>query len=298
MINHLIKRLRRRRPAGAAIAAVLTAGLVAVAIANGARDPAGSAAAASAASKNERSAAIAGCRGCRRPPLGYRWQYRLQGVPDISRAPNIYVVDGFDTSSTTVRRIHRAKGYAVCYVNAGAWENWRGDRGSFPSELLGDTNGWPGERFLDIRKTASILPIMRKRFDLCRRKGFDAVEPDNVDAYLNDSGFPLTSADQLAYNRAIAREVHNMGLAVALKNDLEQAARLGSIFDFAIVEQCVEYDECDKIRPFTLLRKAVLVVEYNGSMRRLCATAERRRFSGLMQTLDLDRPGTQCPRRG
>ena len=35
-------------------------------------------------------------------------------------------------------------------------------------------------------------PIMERRMDLCRDKGFDAVEPDNVDGYANRSGFPLT----------------------------------------------------------------------------------------------------------
>jgi len=30
------------------------------------------------------------------------------------------------------------------------------------------------------------------------QKGCDGVEPDNMDAYLNDSGFDLTARDQIA----------------------------------------------------------------------------------------------------
>ena len=45
---------------------------------------------------------------------------------------------------------------------------------------------------------------MTKRLDQCRQKGFDGVEADNVDGYSNSSGFPLTAAHQLAYNRFLA----------------------------------------------------------------------------------------------
>ena len=46
---------------------------------------------------------------------------------------------------------------------------------------------------------------MAARFDLCRQKGFDAVEPDLVDGYIQTTGFPLTAADQLTYNRMSPR---------------------------------------------------------------------------------------------
>jgi hypothetical protein len=39
---------------------------------------------------------------------------------------------------------------------------------------------------------------------LCREKGFDAVEPDNIDAFTNDTGFPMTYEDQLRFNRWLA----------------------------------------------------------------------------------------------
>ena len=69
------------------------------------------------------------------------------------------------------------------------------------------SNGWPGERWLDIRQLRGrSRPIMRARIATCaREKGFDAVELDNVDGYPNHTGFPLTGADQLRYN-AVPRE--------------------------------------------------------------------------------------------
>ena len=64
-----------------------------------------------------------------------------------------------------------------------------------------------------------LAPILRKRFDRCSLKGFDAVEPNNVAGYENKTGFPLSEADQLRFNRWVAREVHRRGMSVALKND-------------------------------------------------------------------------------
>ena len=65
----------------------------------------------------------------------------------------------------------------------------------FPAAVLGnDYPGWPGEKFVDIRAKA-VRDIMAKRFDVCKQKGFDGVEPDNMDVYGNRSGFPLTEQD-------------------------------------------------------------------------------------------------------
>lgn len=241
--------------------------------------------------------AIATCRHCKlkKPPRNLAWRYQLQGNVKIDRTRLIYDIDGENTSSATVRRIHRARGYAVCYVDVGTWENWRRDKNRFPPSLLGGNNGWPGERYLDIRQRDTLIPLMSTRFKSCRRKGFDAVEPDNVDTYASDSGFDLSAADQLAYNSAIARLAHRYKLAVGLKNDLDQAGSLVSLFDFAVVEECVQFNECERVRVFTRRRKPVLVVEYETSLSTLCSEAKRLKFSGLLQTRELNSSGTNCP---
>lgn len=90
--------------------------------------------------------------------------------------------------------------------------------GRFPASVkVRDLDGWPGDKWLDIRRIGTLRPIMERRVDACPRKGFDAIEPDNIDGYANESGFPLTYKDQLAYNRMLAREAHERDLAIALK---------------------------------------------------------------------------------
>jgi hypothetical protein len=234
------------------------------------------------------------CAGaCNPPPFEASWSYQLQGTPQITAA-RVHDVDGFDTSAEFVQRLHAGKRYAVCYVSAGAWEDWRPDRDRFPSSILGRGNGWPGERWVDIRRTDVLAPIMRDRFRMCRDKGFDAVEPDNVDGYANDTGFPLTAADQLRYNRRLSRIAHRAGLAVGLKNDLDQAGVLRDDFDFAVVEQCFQYDECDKTGAFTAVGKPVFEVEYELTRAEFCDRARALRINGLHAPVELDRPGRPC----
>ena len=220
------------------------------------------------------------------------WQLQLQGRVDLSVEASVYDVDGADTPAAKVRKIHRGGAHAVCYFSAGSYENWREDRGRFPARVLGKPlQGWPGERWLDVRERDVLLPIMRRRIKRCARKGFDAVDPDNVEGYQNASGFPLSGRDQLRYNHSLAREAHALGLAIGLKNDLGQVPQLVGDYDFAVNEQCFEYDECGRLRPFVDAGKAVFNVEY----RRLrCERSHSLKFSSIRKRLALRRWRTTC----
>jgi hypothetical protein len=222
------------------------------------------------------------------PAPGTSWQWQLSGTVDTGVDAAVYDVDGFDTGAAVVAALHAKGRKAVCYINAGAYESFRPDRSAYPAALLGSGNGWPGERWLDIRRLDVLRPILGKRFDLCRSKGFDAVEPDNVDGYRNDSGFPLTAADQLAFNRMVAALAHARGLAVGLKNDLDQLPQLVGDFDFAVNEQCAEYHECEQLSPFVQQHKAVFEAEYNLPTSAFCARSERLGLSAVRKHLDLD----------
>ena len=97
-------------------------------------------------------------------------------------------------------------------------------RGEFPKAALAEPlDGWEGEWWLDVRNS-KVRQIMQKRLDLAVSKGCDAVDPDNVDGYTNESGFPLTASHQLSYDKFLASEAHKRGLAIGLKNDLDQVS--------------------------------------------------------------------------
>lgn len=231
-------------------------------------------------------------------PTTAPWQWQLQGRIDTSVRARVYEVDGFETPARTVARLHRLGRKVICYLDVGSWERYRPDRGRFPKSVLGKAyEGYPDERWLDIRRIGLLAPVLRRRFDRCRRKGFDAVEPDNVAGYENETGFPLTARDQLRFNRWVAREVQRRGMSVALKNDPEQVRRLVGRFDFAVVEECFAYEECGRYRPFIAAGKAVFSAEYEGSPASFCPAARRLRFSTIRKGYDLfARPWRPCAR--
>ena len=223
-----------------------------------------------------------------RPAPHTTWQWQLTGRLDLSIPAQMYDVDLFDTSVSRIAALHRRGIHVVCYLDAGTWERWRPDAGRFPRSVLGRPNGWPGERWLDIRQLSVLEPIMRARLRRCARKHFDGVEADNVDGYENDTGFALTGAEQLTYNRWLAATAHSLGLSIALKNDVDQAAALQRSFDYALDEQCFQYSECDKLRPFTAHHKAVFEVEYRLPTSRFCSRARTDGFMSMRKRLNLD----------
>ncbi|MFD4871239.1 endo alpha-1,4 polygalactosaminidase [Streptomyces sp. NPDC058412] len=230
-----------------------------------------------------------------RPPPGVGWQWQLTGKLDTSVEAPVYDVDGFTTTKEQVAELKKAGRKTICYLSTGAWEDFRPDADAFPKDLIGKGNGWEGERWLDVRRVTELEPLMAKRFDMCRDKGFDAVEPDNMDAYRNTSGFPLTADDQLRYNRLIAKLAHDRGLAVGLKNDLDQIPQLVDAFDFAVNEQCAQYDECELLTPFIEAGKAVFHAEYEIPPGRFCNRSRALKLSSLQKHYDLDAWRRPCP---
>ncbi|MFJ4908309.1 endo alpha-1,4 polygalactosaminidase [Streptomyces sp. NPDC093249] len=222
------------------------------------------------------------------PRPGLTWQWQLNGKIDRSVDVAVYDIDAFENSAEEVAALHRAGRKVICYVNVGAWESYRPDRDDFPESVLGGPNGWHGERWLDIRRLSVLRPLMERRFDMCRDKGFDAVEPDLVEGYAADTGFPLTARDQLRYNRMIAEIAHARGLAVGLKNDLAQIPQLIDHFDFAVNEECAQFDECALLAPFVAAGKAVFHVEYEEPAHAFCPESRKLRLSSMRKRLPLD----------
>ena len=222
-----------------------------------------------------------------KPPLGIAWQWQLSGEDiDTSLDADVYDVDLFDTSAEVVTSLHLQGRRAVCYLSAGSWEDWRPDAADFPKAILGkDYPGWPGEKWLDIRRIDLLAPILGARLDLCKAKGFDAVEPDNVDGYQNSTGFPLTGGDQFRFNRWLAQEAHARGLAIALKNDANQTPDLVADFDFALTEDCFDQGWCDLTLPFLQNGKPVLDAEYTDTGITLSAFCPRAGELGIRAIL-------------
>ncbi|HET9168267.1 MAG TPA: endo alpha-1,4 polygalactosaminidase [Actinospica sp.] len=240
------------------------------------------------------------CSACWHPAVQTSWNWVLSKAPAAPyRSVQMYDVDGFDNTAADVANLHAAGIKAVCYISAGTYENWRPDASEFPAALLGDSNGWPGEEWLDVRDVqnsgSKLRQIMDARLDMCKTKGFDMVEFDNVDGYTNTTGFPLTAADQLYFNATLANDAHSRGLSVLQKNDDEQIPNLLPYFDGALNEQCNQYSECTTAQngdygydQYVAAGKPVFQAEYSLATSKFCVADNKNDFNGVRFDINLD----------
>jgi len=233
----------------------------------------------------------------RHPPSGRQ----LQGDIDPSFDFAVYDIDLFDTPRSVIAGLHAQGRTVICYFSAGSREEGREDANEFaPADYGRQLEDWPRERWLDVR-SPNVRRIMQQRLDLASAKGCDAVEPDDVDGYQNDSGLPLTAEDQLAYNRFLAGAAHARGLSVGLKNTLDLVSELAPRFDWALNEECLAYDECEALAPFLVAGKAVFHVEYVDDpadgpalQAEVCGDPTITGFSSLIKTYDLESWRLSC----
>ncbi|MFI5299094.1 MAG: endo alpha-1,4 polygalactosaminidase [Polyangiales bacterium] len=232
-----------------------------------------------------------------RPPVSTTFFWELANAPpDNSKNVGAYDVDGFGNDAAEVAALHALGLKVVCYMDAGTYEPGRPDSSSFPAALKGSgVSGWPGELWLDVRPSgpsyAALQAIMIARFKICQSKGFDAVEPDNIDSYQNSPGFPTTAGDQLAYDEWIATTVHSLGMAVFQKNDLDQIGTLLPYFDGLLNEECNKFSECDKVAPYVTAAKPVWNAEYQDdgeSTASFCPADVTAGIVGALFSLNLD----------
>jgi hypothetical protein len=227
-----------------------------------------------------------------RPASGLSWQWQINGAdPDTRPEAQVYDIDLYaDPALVAALRVRGTR--VIGYISVGSWEDWRPDAGSFPDEVLGkEYEGWPGERWLDIRRQDLLAPILRARLDTAAASGFDAIEPDNMEIYTNDTGFPLTYADQLAFARWLAEEAHSRGLAIGQKNAPDMTGELADLYDFAITEDCFVQDWCADMLPYIEAGKPVFAAEYTDTgvdFAAACAWGRRHGFSFILKNRELD----------
>jgi hypothetical protein len=213
-------------------------------------------------------------------PIKWDWQIGANDDEAITTTPGLQLidVDGFTTSAQKVSQLKNNGIYTVCYINAGSWEPSRPDSAIYPDSLkLQQDPDWPQEYFLDITdvfKPNSILAsILTKRFEMCKSKGFDALEPDNLQNDENVSGDKITLQQQLDFNGWVADTAHSIGLAVFQKNGPDKilltdktGQKLVDKFDGILNEECQQFDECSSLSEYTKRGKLALNVEYKTTL--------------------------------
>ncbi|MFJ2158025.1 endo alpha-1,4 polygalactosaminidase [Streptomyces sp. NPDC087856] len=192
--------------------------------------------------------------------------------------------------------------YNICYVNSfqaqpDALSWWQKNH---PDLILRDKAKRPvvdkdwGEALLDTStsgKRTRLASIVGQWIAGCAKSGFQAVEPDNLDSYQRSQGL-LTRAENADFAKLLAKKAHASGLAIGQKNTvamLPDRAKIG--FDFAVAEECGQYDECG---PFAkAYANRVFVVEYKSSGYKRACSSWGKTVSVVQRDLDVTAPGSK-----
>jgi hypothetical protein len=240
------------------------------------------------------------------PPVDARFDYQIGGDYPLPAGVSVVSRDWFAGSADP-------RAYSICYVNAFQTQGEEGgvdrpdERSNWPPSLvlreLGDDPNWGGEYLIDLSSAAKreqAAQWVQPMIEACARKGFEAVEYDNLDSWTRMDGtpragdVPFGKSQAIAYAELLADRAHALGLAVAQKNTLELSRRQSRTrigFDFAIAEACGRYAECHEYR--ARFGNRVIAIEYRRrDFRRACA-AVGRRVSVVLRDRAVSTPGSR-----
>jgi Glycoside-hydrolase family GH114 len=192
-----------------------------------------------------------------------RWDWQIGRTTPLKRtgkrAVDMYDIDGFLTTRAEVAAIQTrwpastlAHPKTICYLDL-AWEDYRPDAsppargGLFPSATLGNVYfGYPEERWVDFRQLDALKPMLRERIGMCARKGFSAVELDDIDSFdpPSTTGFRLTPGDAQNYLAYAFNLIHADGMTGLWKNSPYLSWWGRQYSDGALLEECYTYHQC------------------------------------------------------
>ena len=251
---------------------------------------------------SQSSTVPASVSGIKLPPSGVvRWDLQLGagGDSDVTVPAGVKVldVDGFSISASKVSQLNVQGVYTLCYLDVGSYEPSRPDSNQYPASLkLQQDPNWPGEYFLDVTdvfKPSSVLAtILTNRLEMCKDKGFSAIDPDNLQNDENIVGGRITVQQQIDFNGWVADQAHARGLAVFQKNGPDKimlrdwtGKMMVEKFDGILNEQCQQYGECVALSEYSKRGKLVLNIEYNATLD--CALSASLKINSLKRDLGL-----------
>jgi hypothetical protein len=230
--------------------------------------------------------------------IGWDWQIGASGDSNVTVPAGVTLldVDGFNISAAKVASLKAQGIYTICYLDVGSWEPGRPDSDQYPAYLkIKKDPDWPAEYFLDITdvwKPNSVLAsILRNRFKMCADKGFDAIEPDNLQNDENAKGL-ITLQQQLDFNGWVADTAHEYNLAAFQKNGPDKILskdKTGKMmvekFDAILNEECQQYTECAPLAEYVKRGKLALNTEYNQTLN--CTTSNTYTINSIRKDLGL-----------
>lgn len=219
-------------------------------------------------------------------------------------------VDAFFTTKESIKKWQKEGRTVIAYISVATYESLRPDADEFPASIIGNIYpGFSNENFVDIREIDILKPIIRKRFDMIKEKGFDGIEPDNMDSYVRDvygsgdgTGFSLTIEDGKKYIDFIIKEAKDRNLSIGQKNAYELADDYVDRFDWALTEGIFHEGAQDRMRVYVENNKTVFATEYMDNMTKehfltnVCPKAEQIGYVAILKDRNLTEYIVNCPK--
>ncbi|GAC1424946.1 MAG: endo alpha-1,4 polygalactosaminidase [Flavisolibacter sp.] len=215
---------------------------------------------------------------------------------------SIVDLDAFETSPDIVISLHSKSKKIIAYLSVGTIENNRPDSSLVPKELIGNIyTQWPNEKWLDIRQIEKLRPWITSRLDMIKAKGFDGVEPDNLDAYeQSNTGFSISEQDTRKFLDFLILEAHNRGLSIGQKNLPTFSKDYSSKFDWALIEDAFVQGWQDSLSVYIAGNKPVFAVEYTDVVNavdfqnKICPSGKKLHFATILKNRDLSKTTYFC----
>jgi hypothetical protein len=238
------------------------------------------------------------------------------GLRQKARNVTVYDIDAINNPASTVKALHRLHDKVICYIEVGAAGNYYSAaqehiKTTYFAQLkaAGDlgaaVSGYP-EFYLNLNKASTFRIIKTMIRQQCAAKGFDAVEPDIDDSYTDATGFRITEAQNIKFDRLLGAYAHRLGLAWGQKNgdnDPHFSAALEPTTDFLLDEECNFYNTCGIVAaPYVKAGKMVLNAEYTddwggnrtADLAKFCAYDIAHHIDGTLFSTALAGPRNPC----
>lgn len=122
------------------------------------------------------------------PLLGASWQIilskRIDATATLTPDVDVYEIDLFGNSKEDITALSAQGKQVVCYFSGGAGVAQMPDYPFLQPYEGAVINGWPDDRWLDIRQQA-VRDVMATRIAMAASNGCTSVDADNMDAYVS-----------------------------------------------------------------------------------------------------------------
>lgn len=224
-----------------------------------------------------------------KPFTTFDWQ--LTGDINTETTAIAIDIDAFESTKELVAKLQKKGKKVIAYISVGTVEDWRLDKDNFPKEIIGKRYiGWQGERWIDIKQIDKLAPIILSRLDMIKDKGFDAVEPDNIDGFETNTGFDITREDTIKFCKWLINEAHKRGLSIGQKNVSSISNELVEYFDWILIEDAFADNWYNEVKVYINNNKAVFSTEYTDNklnFDKICKIAKELKYTLILKKRDL-----------